>query len=219
MSNENIGACFYNNKRLDVNSWAVDILTPDVCTIRLRIYASNEPRYINIHNVYCQLPVVHSSRQLLESVKAVRRKIHERDKEEYVLLGDFNLHHPLWSGPSRPTQHQAADQLLDVVRAASMQLTLPSGSITWEARRSTSMIDLVFMTDSLRHSLLHCYTRQEMNQSSNHIPVSTKLTLEVELSVKRRKRAWKRADEENLAKSLRLPVVTEWPRTPQAIED
>ena len=43
------------------------------------------------------------------------------------MLGDFNLPHPLWSGPSRPTQHQAADQLLDVVRAASMQLTLPSG--------------------------------------------------------------------------------------------
>lgn len=49
---------------------------------------------------------------------------------EHILLSDFNLHHPYWSGPSRPTQYAAADQLLDIIDAAEMELILPPGTIT-----------------------------------------------------------------------------------------
>ena len=78
---------------------------------------------------------------------------------EHIVIGDFNLHHPYWSGPSRPTQHAAADQLLDIVAAADLDLTLPAGTVTWEARRSSSTIDLVFMSASLVPMVEHCKAR------------------------------------------------------------
>jgi len=53
-----------------------------------------------------------------------------QDPGEHIILGDFNLHHPMWNGPYTVTQHDAADQLLDYVELANLQLLLPPGSIT-----------------------------------------------------------------------------------------
>ena len=76
-------------------------------------------------------------------------------EEEHILLGDFNLHYPYWSSPSRPTQHAAADQLLELLEEKNFSLTLPRGTITWKAKSSYSTIDLVFITDGLVEHFEH----------------------------------------------------------------
>lgn len=177
----------------------------DVCSLRIRIIDGINEKHINIHNVYSLSPESYSSDSPLTSVEMVKRLLSENAAEEHIILGDFNLHHPVWSGPARPTQHRAANQLLDVVRQAQLQLTLSPGTVTWEARKSTSTIDLVFMTDVLQHTLLHCRSRPEMNLASNHVLISIKLTLERMKATFKRKRAWKHLDSDRLTKALHLP--------------
>ena len=64
---------------------------------------------------------------------------------DHIVLGDFNLHHPLWCGIWNPTAHKAADQLIDILHAYKLNLTLPHGSITRRMKGKESTIDLVFM--------------------------------------------------------------------------
>ena len=65
---------------------------------------------------------------------------------EHLVLGDFNLHHPLWCGPRNPATHQAADRVVETLLLRDMELATPQGMITWEARDSVSTIDLAFVS-------------------------------------------------------------------------
>ena len=49
---------------------------------------------------------------------------------EHIVLGDFNLHHPLWSGARNPTEHLAAEGFLQLLRSYDLSLALPQGSVT-----------------------------------------------------------------------------------------
>ena len=77
---------------------------------------------------------------------------------EHLVVGDFNLHHPLWTAPSYPHKHHLADHLLDSIRDAGAELALPTGTITREARRGDTLeqttIDLVFLTQNLINQLV-----------------------------------------------------------------
>ena len=66
-----------------------------------------------------------------------------------MVLGDFNLHHPLWCGPRNPAAHQAADIVVEALLEKDMELATPQGMITWEAKDSTSTIDLAFISQLL----------------------------------------------------------------------
>lgn len=106
----------------------------------------------------------------------------------HILLGNFNLHHLFWNNSLRSTYHLAADQLLKIIDDRNLLFTLLKGTITWEARDLCSTIDLVFMSEYLAERLEHCKSRPELNQSSDHIPISTRIFLksEPQTNVKRR---------------------------------
>ena len=89
------------------------------------------------------------------------------------MLNDFNLHHIYWNGRSRPTQHAAADQLLDLINEHNLSFTLPKKkkkTVTWKARNLYSTIALMFMSEFLAEKLEHCKSKPDMNQSSDHEP-------------------------------------------------
>jgi len=52
-----------------------------------------------------------------------------------VVVGDFNLYHPLWGGPAYPYQHTMADSLITTMRTAGAELMLPQGIIIREVIR------------------------------------------------------------------------------------
>lgn len=54
---------------------------------------------------------------------------------------------PFLNGPSKPTQHSAADQLLEITDDTGLSLLLSKGAVTWEARNLFSTIDFVFMSE------------------------------------------------------------------------
>ncbi len=56
-----------------------------------------------------------------------------------MVVGDFNLHHPLWGGPTYPHRHTIADTFIDTMRSAGAELALPQGTIIREAMRGDNI--------------------------------------------------------------------------------
>ena len=181
--------CFYINDSIDPDSWEVEFPSADMCTLIIRTKIGETSEVIHVHNVYNPSPASYSSIDSPSTLPIVKRQL--TTGSNHILLGDFNLHHPLWNDPSRTTQYAGADQLLNIIEESSLSLTLPKGTITWEARQSFSTIDLVFMSENLTERLEHCMSRPELNQSSDHIPISTRITLDSEPQTIIERRAWK----------------------------
>jgi hypothetical protein len=110
-----VRTCFYINTKLDVNRWSMYFSFEDVCTLKLKTI---DDRIINIHNVYSSSFVFYSFRTVLVALKTMKSKL--IDEEEHILLNDFNLHHSMWEEIFRSTQHDATNQLIDVVLQTRM---------------------------------------------------------------------------------------------------
>jgi hypothetical protein len=128
--------------------------------------------------------------------------------EKHVLLKNFNLHHSLWNDSIRSIQHTAIDQLIDLLVNKHMNLCLSQRIVTWKARNSRNIIDLIFMIELLQASITHCESACDLNQSSNHISIFTIFTLKIEQTSVKEKKAWKKIDNERLTFCLRLFVVS-----------
>ncbi len=61
-----------------------------------------------------------------------------------------------------------------------LTLTLFKKFITWKNRITTNIIDFTFITIHLIDKLKHCTTKIDLNQSSNHISISTRIFCEIE---------------------------------------
>jgi hypothetical protein len=197
---EDTRICFYVNDKLNTNSWDVEYLTVDICTLKLKIKGlGGGTDTVRIHNVYNPSSAFYASRDSSSTLSAVLRSLDGVIADHHVLLRDFNLHHSFWSGPTRSTQHAAADELLDIVEKHDLTLTLSKGSITWENSRAASIIDLTFMTSHLVDRLEHCMTRPDLSQSSDHIPIFTRILCGIESDLPRaHRRAWKLIDLEKV---------------------
>jgi hypothetical protein len=200
---ENVRVCFYVNTKLNVNSWSIDFVSSNMCTLKLDL---NDQRIVNILNVYSVSSVFYASDALLFIIETTQDRF--VIDEKHVLLKDFNLHHSLWCDSIRSTQHTAIDQLIDLLVNKHMNLCLFQRIVTWKAKNSHSIIDLIFMIERLQASITHCESRRDLNQSSNHISISTIFTLKIEQTSVKEKRAWKKIDSERLAFCLRSLVVS-----------
>jgi hypothetical protein len=200
---KNVKTCFYVNTRLHVDHWSMNYVSSDVCTIRIKM---TNNKWINVHNVYNVSLSFYTTRSALIVIKTVKDCLN--DDEKHILLKNFNLHHSLWSDATRSIQHDATDQLLNVVQQTQLRFILLSDIIIWETRHFQSTIDLIFMTKKLQEELIHCMTKSKMNQSSNHISIFTKLMIIVKRNKSRRRRAWKSMSTNKLLNSWREFVAS-----------
>ncbi len=195
--------CFYVNTRIHVDYWFVDYVFENVCIIRIKI--ANE-KWINVHNVYSASLDFYASRNLLTIIEIVKNRLN--DDEKHILLKDFNLHHSLWSDAIRLIQHDAANQLLNIVQQIQLRLALFADIIIWKMRHFQNTIDLIFMIEKLQQRLIYCMIRFEINQSSNHISIFTKLMLIMKKNESRRQRAWKNINSNKLIDIWRKLVAS-----------
>ena len=206
-------ACIYVNKRISVNEWTETFHSPDLCTITLRI-AGGTPaeRLINTHSVYNPPPISHQDTTDPGTIPALRQAL--QMPGEHIILGDFNLHHPVWAGPLYPHQHRLADDLLDLMRSTGAELALPQGTITREFQKGRiserTTIDLIFATETLTEQIEHCKVVREIEQSSYHLPIATCFSLETapEPTPTRKRRAWKKLNVEKFTETFTREVET-----------
>ena len=74
-------------------------------------------------------------------------------------------------------QHKLADNLLDIIQEAELNLTLPQGTIIRDYQRGhnheQTTIDLVFTTAVLEQQVVRCGVEMKVDQSSDHLPIYT----------------------------------------------
>jgi hypothetical protein len=96
---------------------------------------------------------------------------------QHLIVGDFNLHHPLWGGPNVTQAHDAADLLLSGMVENQLELLLLLGTITREKNKERSTLDLVLATEKIATKVAPC---QVINTFSglDHLPIETTIQLE-----------------------------------------
>lgn len=82
-----------------------------------------------------------------------------------------------------------------------MEQNLPVGTITYEENCQTT-IDLVFTTPAITAGVVKCETERELDCGSDHLPILTRLLLEVVDSTPANKRNFNKTDSEKLKETL-----------------
>ena len=198
-------ACFYINKKLDLNYWSVTFTSPDMCSLKIRI----DDNDIWVHNLYSEPPGGLQVVNFNSPIPLLNQALSQLG--EHILVGDFNLHHPIWGGIQDPIQHEAASHLIASVERANLQLFTPPGITTWEARGSRSTLDLAFGSPWVFNRLLNCCIRTDLDHGSDHIPIEVSLALEPVIAPIMKKRKWKTLNKEMVAagaEELHQPTIS-----------
>lgn len=172
--------------------------TGDAQTVSIQI--PGEEKRLWIHNWYNPPPTSHSS-QDKGTLQWMEEAI-SRDGPQ-ALVGDFNLHHPRWGSDFRPAHHHLAGHLLQTTESAGMTLSTPKGMTTWENQRSSTTIDLTFITGGLMGRVIECNTSEDLHTGSDHLPVMTKIHMGPESTPERPPRLlWKNTNWEELDEEM-----------------
>ena len=163
--------CFLISRRLDTAFWDVEFPSADLAIMCLQV----EGRTVWIYNIYSPPPGSYTMTEYSIPITSLAEYLVR--PREHILLGDFNLHHPLWCGPRNPSTHAAADRLVSAMFEHNMALVSPKGVTTWEAHGHTSTIDLVFMSPFLQQQVVRCEVREDLDFGSDHYPIATRLLL------------------------------------------
>ena len=139
--------CFFINKRLDHKKWQFKEHSRDICSLTVEFGDDQqEEQNVIIHNVYNPARRSESDSTVLVDVRTI---LHDNQSSEQILLGDFNLHHPMWGGTDvRHIDPESAD-LLAIMEDFNLGSTLPPGTITYEERTLRTTIDLCLVTVGL----------------------------------------------------------------------
>lgn len=181
-------SCFLVNREVDSTIWTVQFPSPDLSVLCLRTEQGN----IWIYNVYSEPPGNYQNTEYSTPIPLLEDLL--RRDGEHIVLGDFNLHHPTWCGIRNPTQHTAAESLLNILYPNGLSLASPQAVPTWEARGLSSTIDLTFLTSNLQERVCQCQVRTDLDFGSDHYPISTYIIMESVRLPYQPRRCWKRMD-------------------------
>jgi hypothetical protein len=85
-------SCFLVNKEVDSTAWIVEYPSPDLSVLHLRTEQSN----IWIYNIYSEPPRGYHITEYNSPIPLLDELLQREG--EHIILGDFNLHHPVWCG-------------------------------------------------------------------------------------------------------------------------
>jgi ribonuclease HI len=210
--------CFFVSRRLDHRKWKFKALTRDICSIIINQHEEGrEQQRIAIHNVYN--PATHTTNGKTTLLEA-RAALDEFLPHEQILLGDFNLHHPLWGGPDVKRIHPQSENLVAIMEDFCLSNTLPAGTITFQEAAWRSTIDLCLVTAGLVDRVIRSEVEHDLNHDSDHLPISTEIHMTIKQAQQTGKRNYKRINEENYVKALKeaLPPLRR-PTTKTAIDN
>jgi hypothetical protein len=97
--------CLYINKRIPLAKWH---LYEELDYCRVRIDTQQGP--ITIHNVYSEIPESYATIEWNTPIWSMLQAA--QAPGQHLIVGDFNLHYPLWGGPRVTQTHAAADILV-----------------------------------------------------------------------------------------------------------
>ena len=200
--------CFFVNTRLDRAKWTFKEHSKDLITLDLQYVEHEQKKRLHIHNIYREA----IRGDVTETLDRLNSLLEEDPDGQHMVVGDFNLHHPVWGGLEIEGDREA-EQLLTIIDERQLSLLLPQGSITWRAGESQSTIDLALSTPSVTQRLVSCEVKDE-SHDSDHLPILTTLLLEAPEATPATHRQWDKLDKEAFQKAL----VVQLPRPRSATE-
>ncbi|PTD06372.1 RNA-directed DNA polymerase from mobile element jockey [Fusarium culmorum] len=151
---------------------------------------------LSIHNVY--------NRNLTIDVDLLADYI-ENFKGDAILPGDFNLHHPLWSGEGRGNVTSQSELFADRIVGMGLELQTKRGEITWsnsqDTEKRSSTIDHTFASPKLCPLIQSCKPLAVAGFQSDHRPIQTVVRKYVEQDI-RIKICYDRADQDKFKNCL-----------------
>jgi ribonuclease HI len=201
LDDKNTRVCFYINKRIDAGTWNVSFITKDI--IVLEIIHPVRRHKVSIINVYNELGT--STLDDLRRTMATLTADHE-----IIVLGDFNLHHPLWS-----TVHRDANQgiaatlpLLAIIEDFQLQLLTVPGTTTHRWKSGETTIDLTFGSEGVASRTIYCRVGTSRDCDSDHLPIATAITWDWQPATPIRKRVWTKTNRTQLRQTVKdqLPL-------------
>ena len=190
--------CFFVSKALDPKKWAIKHHTKDLSTLTLHTKIGP----IHIHNAYNPSPATGQP----SVIGALHNALAEYPNQKHVVVGDFNLHHPMWARPDYDHRHEEADDLIRVAEDHGLELLTPPGTITYEKHTGRgsqqTTIDLAWATAEVTDLLVRCQDRRDWMHAADHIPILTELDISVQKAPERPKMKWQEADWDAFLKAL-----------------
>jgi endonuclease/exonuclease/phosphatase family metal-dependent hydrolase len=186
----------YINRRIPIDEWSEIYKSKDLISILLQLGTKK----VYIHNIYLS-PSAHANLELPRTLGKLEELLELEG--DYIALGDFNLHYPLWN-PITNGHHAIADTLLEITANRGLELLLPKGTITREVQRGLyhekSTLDLIFSTIP---NLEGCDIDWGLEQASDHYPIRTTLLIPQKETTNRiPRRNWKALDLEKFLEAL-----------------
>ncbi len=206
---ENSRVCFLVNKSINPSSWSGDFPSPDYSYLRLRSPVDGA-RDIMIHNIYrpigsgtfisnfsqdSNFPDFFSATPDTTDVFSLLHNALLDTSADHILLGDLNLHHPLWGG-ERATTDALAESFISFFNAHLLNLLLPPGNITWSQNCSETTIHLALATPPLKNALESCRVRKDLHQGPDHLPILSVFSFVPHYCVFEPRPLWKKASKE-----------------------
>jgi hypothetical protein len=174
---------------------------------------------IRIHNAYNSLFISYTSKDNSFTLSKIMRFIVETFDDHHILLKIFNFHHFFWSDSFRSTQHVATNNLFDIMQNRNLILILSKNSIMWKIRNSINIINFTFMTTHLTKRLKHCMTYFDLDHSSNHILISTKILCHTKSNFSRIvRKVWKLIDLNKIKKTMKHAFTLQFSITVREID-
>lgn len=185
---EHMRSVIYVSNRLQSDSYTqVPLKSLDLCTVQF----SNTLSPLCLVSVY-NPPSSVSSVSFLRS--ALRDPVFASSR--LLLVGDFNLHHPLWSGTETPqrTRRSDADALLQVLTEHQLVLALRPGTPTYrsDAHGTWSTLDLAFVSHLVEDSVTRCDVGY--GHGSDHCCLEVEFSSEPLLASSPPRQNWREAD-------------------------
>jgi hypothetical protein len=187
--------CLYISKRINPSTWSVSYISKDI--ISLQILNPHSERKISVFNVYNEMGTDTLS-TLAEEIRALD------SPEKTIVLGDFNLHHPLWSATHRRASNGSSVQgLLTIIEEFQLQLLTEPGTSTHRWKDGESTIDLTFASEELAGRVVHCKIDREVNCDSDHLPIALAVDWSWQPTNPTRKRLWAKTNLAELRKTVK----------------
>lgn len=201
--------CFFINKSLDPTKWTIQHHTKDLSTLTLRTRIGS----IHIHNAYNPSPVTGQP----SAINSLRNVLADHSGQQHVVVGDFNLHHPMWARPDYNHRHEEADELVNLAADHGLELLTPPGTITYEKHtgrgRHQTTIDLAWATTQVADRLVRCQDRWDWLHAADHIPIITELDISVQKSPEKLKARWLETNWDTLLRTLAADLQPAGPLT------
>lgn len=182
----------------------------DVLTVYIRV--NEESPRIYIHNVYNE-----PANAEAPGIQALQQALRETERytgpKEHIIVGDFNIHDPLWTDPTSTVRHtpREAAELKQMIEQIPLAVITPPGLVTRPTEPGVngtgSTIDLCLTSWELRDQIRHIRVAEELAGISDHQPIETELHLVLQLVTPPQRRNWDLMDQAKFISTIQQELA------------